>query len=257
MKHHQHKVEAIILHADDIFDADRLYLLFSREEGKVRARARGVRRPKSRLAGNLLPYVPTSLELVSGENGWQLIVQAHASAAGGFPQASLPFLQHAELVAEAIDKLLPDLEPHPDIFNGLSYTLQRLRYQCEQETPSSPQLLLIVTEYLFKLLIVMGYHPELTQCVITGEKLAPQGLAWSSQVGGAVSEEGMHRMSVPSFPIHAKTVVVLRQLANAEFTAERLHMDPEVQLEACRVVFDYLQTQIGKPLKSYSVLGQI
>lgn len=257
MSYRQHKVEAIILHTDDIFDADRLYLLFTREEGKLRARAKGVRRPKSRLAGNLVPYVPTALELVAGENGFRLIVQAHATSMGGYPEAALPFLQHAELIAEAVDKLIPDYEPHPEIFNGLHYTLQRLRLKCEQSTPDQAALLLIVAEYLFKLLIVMGYRPELEQCVVTGEKLTPQGLGWSSQIGGVVSEAGMRQMSVPSIPVQAKTVVVLRQLAGSEFVAERLTMDQATQVEACRIVFDYLQTQIGKPLKSYQVAAQI
>jgi DNA repair protein RecO (recombination protein O) len=252
----QSKAAAIILHTSDIFDADRSYLMFTREQGKLRARAKGVRRPKSRLAGNLLPYVPTNLEFVVGESGWELIVQAHTTVTGGYPDYPLAFLQHAELIAEALDKLLPDREPHPEFFDGLAYTLERLRDRCTKPTETG-ELLLVVAELLFKLLIIMGYQPELERCVVTGEALAPQGLSWSSQIGGVVSEQGVRTMSVPAFPIHAKTVVVLRQLTRPEFVAERLTMDDTVRTETCRVVFDYLQTQIGKPLKSYAVLGRL
>jgi DNA repair protein RecO (recombination protein O) len=251
------KATAVILHTSDIFDADRTYLLFTRDQGKLRARAKGVRRPRSRLAGNLLPYVPVDLEFVTGDSGWELIVQAHSSVVGGYPDEPLLFLQHAELIAEAIDKLLPDREPHQNFFEGLVYTLERLRERC-QGNPDPDTLLLIVAELLFKLLIVMGYQPELEKCVVTGEALTPQGLSWSSQVGGVISEAGMRQMTVPSLPLKsARTVVVLRQLARPEFVAERVSVDTDVQREACRVVFDYLQTQIGKPLKSYSVLGRL
>lgn len=253
----QAKATAVILHTSDIFDADRCYLMFAREQGKLRARAKGVRKPKSRLAGNLLPYVPVQLEMVVGDSGWELIVQAQSTMQGGYPEEPLAFLQHAELIAEAVDKLLPDREPHPEFYEGLVYTLERLRDKSVTGQEHG-LLLLLVAELLFKLLIVMGYRPELERCVVTGEELAPQGLSWSSQVGGVVSEEGMRQMMVPSFPLHSpRTVVLLRQLARPQFVTERLSMDDEVRSEACRVVFDYLQTQIGKPLKSYSVLGRL
>jgi DNA repair protein RecO (recombination protein O) len=249
----QFKSTAVILHASEIFDADRSYLLYSREQGKLRARAKGVRRPKSRLAGNLLPYVATDLELVTGDSGWELIVQAHSQVSTGYPEEPLAFLQHAELIAEALDKLLPDRDPHPEVFDGLVYSLDRLRALCNGEADSGV-LLLIASELLFKLLIVMGYHPELERCVVTGADLTPQGLGWSSQIGGVVSEEGMRQMAIPTFPINSRSVVALRQLARADFVAERLTMSEETRSEVCRIVFDYLQTQIGKPLKSYGVL---
>lgn len=249
----QAKATAIVLHASEIFDADRSYLLFTKEQGKIRARAKGVRRPKSRLAGNLLPYVPTDLELVTGDSGWELIVQAHSQVPKAYPEEPLAFLQHAELLAEAIDKLLPDREPHPDFFEGMVYTLERLRSLCSGDADSG-LLILLVAELLFKLLISMGYQPEIERCVVTGAELKPQGLAWSSQVGGVVSEEGMQQMTIPTFPVQSKTVVVLRQLARPQFVAERLGMPEDVRAEAVHVVFDYLQTQVGKPLKSYGVL---
>jgi DNA repair protein RecO (recombination protein O) len=252
MSFHRHtKATAVILHTSDIFDADRTYLMFTREQGKLRARAKGVRRPKSRLAGNLLPYVPTELEFVVGDSGWELIVQAQTTTRA-YPEDALSFLPYAELIAEAIDKLLPDKEVHTDIFDGLVYTLEALRLH------EGADQLMLVTEFLFKILIVMGYRPELEQCVVTGEPLAPQGLGWSSQVGGVISEEGMRQMTVPSIPLNSpKTVVVLRQLARPEFVAERLSMSEEVRKETSKIVFDYLQTQIGKPLKSYAVLGRL
>lgn len=251
------KDTAVILHTDDIFDADRIYLLYTYAHGKHRARAKGVRRPKSRLAGSLLPYVPVELEFVAGESGWEIIIQAHVHAVGGYPEEPLAFLQHAELIAEAIDKLLPDREAHPEFFGGLVHTLDRLR-DCSAQDPDSGVLLLLVAELLFKLLIVMGYQPELDHCVVTGTELTPQGLGWSSQIGGVVSEAGIRDVGVAILPLKsAKTVVALRQLARPDFVAERLTMDDDVRVEVCRVIFDYLQTQIGKPLKSYSVLGRL
>ena len=70
------KTEAVILGTRDIFDADRSYLLFTREFGKLWARAKGVRRPGSRLSGHLLTCLPTELEL--HENGGYYLITSAA-----------------------------------------------------------------------------------------------------------------------------------------------------------------------------------
>jgi DNA repair protein RecO (recombination protein O) len=47
--------EAIVLRQNDWGEADRLLWLYTREMGKVRAIAKGVRKPRSRKAGHLEP----------------------------------------------------------------------------------------------------------------------------------------------------------------------------------------------------------
>lgn len=257
MRHRERKTAAVILHTTEIFDADRSYLSFTREFGKIRARARGVAKPGSRLAGHLLAYLPCQLELVES-NGWYVIVQAQSTGeVKEYPAHSLDFLQQCELIAEVIDKLLPDKEPHEELYDGLVYTLERLQELCQGEVDEG-QLLLVTSEFLFKMQIVMGYRPELERCVITGAEIAPEGVGWSSELGGVVCAEGLKEVRVPvkklDFP---RTVVVLRQLARPQFVAERLGMDPAMRAETCRIIFDYLQTQIGKPLKSYSFLEHL
>lgn len=258
MHHRERKTPAVILHTTEIFDADRSYLSFTREFGKIRARARGVAKPGSRLAGHLLAYLPCQLELIDTD-GWYLIVQAQSTGEVlEYPRHSLEFLQQCELIAEVIDKLLPDKEPHEELYDGLVYTLERLQELCQVDEVNEGELLLVTSEFLFKMQIVMGYRPELERCVITGSEIIPEGIGWSSELGGVVCGEGLKEARVPvkvlEFP---RTVVVLRQLARPQFVAERLGMDPGMRAETCRIIFDYLQTQIGKPLKSYSFLERI
>lgn len=231
--------------------------MYTRDQGKLRARAKGVRKPHSRLGGNLLPFVPVDLEMVAGSSGWELIVQAHSQNAGSYPDEPLAFLEYAGIVAEGVDKLVPDNEPHPELFEGLLYTFQELREGCGHNF-DEPRLLLIVAEFLWKAVIVLGYQPQLEKCVVTGGELAPQGLAWSSQVGGVVSEEGLRNVMVPSMPVQfPKSIVLLRQLSRPEFVAARVNVEGDVAAEACAIVFDYVQTNVGKPLKSYGVLGRM
>lgn len=258
MRMRERKTPAVILHTTDIFDADRSYLSFTREYGKIRARARGVRRPGSRLTGHLLAYLPCQLELVE-TGGWFLITQAQSTGeVKEYPQHSLDFLQQCELISEVIDKMLPDREPHPELYDGLVYTLDRLQELCAAKEVDEGALLLVTSEFLFKMQIVMGYRPELERCVVTDVSVEQEGVGWSSELGGVVNKDAMNRSGSPVRPLQfPRVIVVLRQLARPEFVAERLGMDPGMRAETCRIIFDYLQTQIGKPLKSYGFLEKI
>jgi DNA repair protein RecO (recombination protein O) len=247
----ERKTEAVILDTTDIFDADRSLLLFTREFGRLRARARGVRKPTSRLTGHLLHYIPTQLELV--ENGeWYLVVQAqivsHYAAAETYPKDALLFSEQAALLAETMNRLFQDHDPHPAIYDGLVYTLDRLRDLCDTENRRKAEL--GVAEFVFKCLAELGYRPELFHCAATDADLTEDYIGWSSRVGGLLSREG-YQMAEDAFRLSSpKVAVALRQLLRAEFMAERLGMDEEVQAEAVRIIYHYAQTQMGQPLRS-------
>ncbi|MEL7643151.1 MAG: DNA repair protein RecO, partial [bacterium] len=61
------RVEAVVLRHSDWGEADRLLVLFTREKGKIRAIAKGVRRIRSRKAGHLEPFTRSSLQLALGQ----------------------------------------------------------------------------------------------------------------------------------------------------------------------------------------------
>lgn len=255
----QRKTGAIVLHTTDIFDSDRSYLLFTREMGKIRARAKGVRKPTSRLGGHLLPFIETTIEAIQTGGDWWLIVTASVgSDISQYPDNPLSFLQQGKVVAESVDKIIVDGEPHPELFDGLVYTLDRLRNRAIEGEQDPYKLLIITAEFLFKCICQLGYRPELEQCVVTGKPIGEEGGAWSSELGGVVSKEAMQGSHYPlkalSYP---RTIVALRQLARDQFVAERLGMPDELRQEVCSTIFNYIQTHVGKPLKSYEFFSNL
>lgn len=245
------KTEAVILDSSDIFDADRSLLLFSLELGKLRARARGVRRPTSRLTGHLLAYVPTMLELTEVSGGW-LVTQAQISDAregGTYPIDSLGYLRQAELLSEALNRLYVEVEAHPDVYEGAVYTFARLRTLFNQPANLIPQL--VAAEFLVKALAELGYRPELARCIISNEPLNPDELMWSDTLGGVVNRQAVRESGIEAYPLRAaRTVVALRELLKPTFSAERLQMPDETIEEVCRIIYGYVQYQIGQPLKA-------
>jgi len=246
----QIKTEAVILDTVDVFDADRSLLLFTEELGKLRARARGVRKPTSRLGGHLLSYLPVRCELVAGASGF-LIVQAQLGTAADavYPDNPLIFLQQASTIAEAVDKLFIDQEPHPEIYGGLTYTMGRLLDRCVQGDLEG--IVAIPAEFLLKCLVELGYQPQLYHCVVTGQAITADFTAWSTSLGGVLSEAGYREVADRQM-VQSKSIIALREFAKPTFMAERLNMPDGVAQEVFKLIFEYLQYQIGKPLKSLS-----
>ena len=58
--------EGVVLRTHQLGEADRIVTLLTREHGKVRAVARGVRRTSSRFGGRLEPFMVADMQLAVG-----------------------------------------------------------------------------------------------------------------------------------------------------------------------------------------------
>lgn len=113
MMPHAFSDHAIVLRVHDVGEADRFCVLLTREHGRMAARARAVRKPKSRMGGSLLPYVMVQVELVEGSAGFLIRGATHAHA---LPSGMEGFVRAAR-AAEMLLLLLHDGEPVPEIFH--------------------------------------------------------------------------------------------------------------------------------------------
>lgn len=84
MPHRIYHTDAIVLASASRGEADRVYELYTRELGAVRAEARSVRREASRLRYTLQLFARVEVDLVRAKRGWRItsarLVEAHRSA---------------------------------------------------------------------------------------------------------------------------------------------------------------------------------
>ncbi len=71
-----YQTNAIVLKREDIFEADRLYHLYTENFGKVRVIAGGVRKIKAKLTGHLEPFNLIWVELMAKKGGDLFITTA-------------------------------------------------------------------------------------------------------------------------------------------------------------------------------------
>lgn len=138
------KLRAIVLKRINFGEADRLLTVFSLEKGKVTLIAKGVRRIRSRRAPHLEPLSVT--ELVVRRS---VIIEARSLF---YPRRDLKFLGLVFYAIEIVDRLLPDSQPHEDIYELLESLLQ------EEELNIGK-----IKAFTVKVLWLLGFFPA-NQC---------------------------------------------------------------------------------------------
>ena len=63
----EYKYNAIVLNKIDTGETDRVYVVYTREAGRILARAIGVKKPNAKLAGNLESITQCEIFLVKGK----------------------------------------------------------------------------------------------------------------------------------------------------------------------------------------------
>jgi DNA repair protein RecO (recombination protein O) len=155
--------EAIVLRTYPMREADLLVTLFTRSEGKIRGVARSAKKSKRRFGGALEPltYVRAFYDVREGQE----LVRLDACEVIESPLASeVSYARAVALahIAELLDELLPDREANDDIFR---LTLSVLRVM------NGPEIWMPVTYFPLWLTRLVGFLPELTECVVCGRNL--------------------------------------------------------------------------------------
>jgi DNA repair protein RecO (recombination protein O) len=155
--------EAIVLRTYPMREADLLVTLFTRAEGKVRGVARSAKKSKRRFGGALEPltYVRAFYEVKEGQELARLdaceVLESPLATEVSYPRAVA--LGH---VAELLDELLPDHEANDAVFR-LALSVLRVMSGADVWMP--------VTYFELWLTRLVGFLPELTECIVCGRSL--------------------------------------------------------------------------------------
>lgn len=242
------RVTAVVLRHSNTGEADRVLVLYTREYGKLRAIARGVRKIKSRKAGHLQPFTLSTLQL-SRTHDLPIITQA---------ETMLPFQEihdHLELIAQAsianelLDRFTFEAEENQALFNLLVDTLKRLN---SGEEPS-----LAVQYYELGLLNAVGFRPELFQCVVCRKEIQPEDQYFSAALGGVVCPRCGHQVA-GARPVTLEALRYLRHLLRSSYTdARKAHPNQLVQREMDDLLQYYLSYLLERGLNAPRFLRDI
>ena len=120
------RIEAVVLRHANWGEADRMVTLYTREQGKLRAIAKGARKIRSRKAGHLEPFTHITLQLAKSRD-IPIVTQVETIDSYLPLREDLLRTGYASYVMELLDRFTYEEEGgHLSLFRLLTETLARL-----------------------------------------------------------------------------------------------------------------------------------
>ena len=228
--------EAVVLRTHKLGEADRIVTMLSRQNGKIRAVAKGVRRTASRFGSRLEPFMVVDLQCYRGRS-LDIVNQAESIGSYGAEiVADYPSFTAANVMVETTDKITDDdgsLQQYLLLVGALRSLSRR------EHSPG-----LTLDSFLLRSLAIAGWAPSFVDCAVTGAP-GPHSV-FVPQLGGVVSDS----VAPPGAArLDAATLVLLGSLLAGDWpTAEA--SDERARHQANGVVAAYTQFHLERGLRS-------
>jgi DNA repair protein RecO (recombination protein O) len=237
--------EGVVLRTQKLGEADRIVTLLTREHGRVRAVAKGVRRTTSRFGARLEPFMQADLQLATGRS-LDVITQAETIAPFGMAitgdyiryTAGTAILETAERLAAE------EREPALQHYLLLVGALRSIA-----EGTHDPGL--VLDAYLLRGLSVAGFAPSFADCARCGAR-SPHRF-FSVPAGGMVCDSCRPSGTVAP---KAATVGLLSALLTGDWAVADAS-DRTSRREASGIVAAFLQWHLERGLRSLPLVERV
>lgn len=234
-----YKTSGIVIKRMNFGEADRILTIFTRRFGKIKAIAKGVRKIKSKLAGNLEPFMLLDLQLHEGKTFYIVtgsIIQKE------FPliHTDLKKISKAFYAGELIDKFMRENQKAPEIFQIFSDVLLAIE--------KDRSFLMRIFE--LRVIEASGFKPELYNCIHCKEKLKEGENFWDNIEGGVICSDCQGK-NHHSKKISNTLIKIFRLIDQGQFeTLQKLKLNSSVEREADEILSEYVQSILERELKS-------
>jgi DNA repair protein RecO (recombination protein O) len=220
-----YKTSAIVLSRFDLGEADRVLTLLTPHDGKLKAIAKGVRRPQSRLGGSLEPFAELHMVLAHGRT-FDVVTQATVRHAWLALRDRLESTATAWYLSELVERSTEERAPAPRLYDLLVAAYGHL------DAGLAPGR--VARWFEFGLTDELGLRPEVDRCVECDRRLeADEEFRWVPALGGLLcmahpgpdaerarlSRDGLRLLKAYRH-VDLETIAALRLPASVEAEAE-------------------------------------
>lgn len=221
-------------------DADRIVTLLTPARGKVDAVAKGVLRPRSKLAGHIEPGTHVEVLLAHGRS-LDLVTQAQTISAFPSTRGDLDRLGTALYLVEVADRLTID-DTDPIAFDLLLAALERL--------DRGDGTHLLTRTFEMDLLGEAGFRPQWEHCIVCGRAAEGESVSWTPLGGGVVCIDCRARYPEAE-TLTGTTLKVLRAIQRGPYEeAARIRISPVLAAALERVMHDLVRSVAERDLSS-------
>jgi DNA repair protein RecO (recombination protein O) len=223
--------------------------LYTRTRGKLRAVAKGARKPRSRKGGHLQPFTRIQAQLARGR-AFYLVTQAETMNAYLPLREDLTLTGYAAYLVELLDRFTWEEESANDaLFRLLAVSLERLA--------RGDDAWLVTRYYEIRLLDLLGFRPQLFSCVQCGAEIAPEDQFFSPAQGGILCPK-CGKTDESAHPVSMETLKYLRHFQRSTYpNARRARPAERVRAESENLMQNYLTYLLERRLNTPEFLDLV
>jgi len=241
--------DAIVLSRFDLGEADRVLTLITPQYGKLKAIAKGIRRPTSRLGGSLEPFAELNVALARGRT-FDVVTEVRVGHAWLHLRDNLESAATAWYLAELADKSLEERHEAEPLYALLHRAYELL------DAGMAPGR--VARWYEMHLADELGQRPEVDRCVECDRMLeSTETFRWVPPLGGVLCGRcpgpGQDRAGLS---LEALKLLKAYQRLDVEALASlRLPEDVEREVEA--VMRDFMRVAMERDPRSLAFLDEV
>lgn len=232
------KDEAIVLSKRHFGESDRMVNLLTLKSGKIVAIAKGANKSIRRFMNALEPFYVLSVEYFDKHTkGITRLENASVILDSSGIEKDLRRFSLAFFILEMADKLTREREPHPDLYELLKESAQRIK--------NSEIVFSYILEIALRILEITGFLPNFKTCIRCGKYIDPEKLKFFSiEKGGVLCDTCF--IFYPCKNLEGDLLETLSHPANLK--------DPKTLVRAINLISDFLRYQLDLELKTISLL---
>jgi DNA repair protein RecO (recombination protein O) len=235
--------EAVVLRTSKLGEADRIITLLTRNHGKIRAVAKGVRRTKSRFGARLEPFMRTKMLVARGRN-LDVVSQAVSLAAyADHICMDYDLYSNGVVMLETADKLVStEHEPAQSQYLLLIAALKGL-------SAGNHDPRMISLSYLMRSLAIAGWQPRFDACIVCSRTAQQTDLTYFSISGGGIICQADH--TPDAIRLSTSGISQLRALTYGDWSQlDNDSLDPLIE----QLVEKWGEYYLERPIRSLKLL---
>lgn len=242
-------VEAIILKRMPFRDTSLLVTFFSKENGKTKALAKGVRKEKKSNVAAFEPFTQASLVYYEKlRSDIHLLSNISILNSNSAIRDDIFRFGYASYLTELVDTFFGFYDPHPDIYELLLESFSLFGNSSNE---------LVARVFEIKLLNQIGWLPALDLCTLCGSSIDTK-VYFSPKQGGILCQN-CERKESGSIPMSLEAVNAMKEYAylNLQDNTFKTKSNVQVNKEIERAIRRFLEFRIDYPLRSRRFLSEI
>jgi DNA repair protein RecO (recombination protein O) len=245
----RYTTDAIVLSRFDLGEADRVLTLITPAGGKLKAIAKGIRRPTSRLGGSLEPFAELTVALARGRT-FDVVTQVSVGHAWLKLRDDLESAATAWYLAELADRSLEERHAAEPL-----YALLRRAYEL-LDAGMAPSR--VARWFEMHLLDELGVRPEVDRCVECDRVLeSDERFRWVPPLGGVICERcpgpPHHRAGLS---LEALKLLKAYQRLDIEALAG-LRLAPAVEADVEAALREFVRQALERDARSLAFLDEV